>query len=359
MTARTPFRLPTPFPAVPSPPVPFPRPTRTMTVVDPVVPADQPSVADALRASRGAGVDTAFRLLALAAGLTVLVILGLITFSTTRSAWPAFVHQGASYFFSTDWRPSQGHFGILAFVYGTAVISFIGVLLAVPTSIGIALFATEVAPRRLRRTITLVMDLLASVPSVVFGLVGFYVLKPPMQTLFRWVGNTVKDVPVLHQLFGQNSAGISLLTAGIVLAIMITPIVTSVSREVFDTVPRNDKEGALALGATRSEMITGVVLPHSLGGLTGAVMLGLGRAMGETIAVTLLIGGVAPRITANLLGPSDAMPSAIARYLSEASGDFRAALIGLGVTLFVITMVVNVGSRRMVDVLDRRLKGAA
>jgi phosphate transport system permease protein len=204
------------------------------------------------------------------------------------------------------------------------------------------------------------MDLLASVPSVVFGLVGFYVLKQPLQHLYRSLGDAVADVPVLHSIFGQGSAGTSLLTAGIVLAIMITPIITSVSREVFDTVPRNDKEGALALGATRSEMINGVVIPHSLGGLTGAVMLGLGRAMGETIAVTLLIGGSArPQITANVLGASDAMPSAIARKLSEASGDFQAALIGLGVTLFVITMVINITSRRVVTRMDRRIKGAA
>lgn len=333
-----------------------------MTVVDlPTAgPGADPDVARALRSSKGAGPDRAFRALSVAAGVTVLVILALIAYSTTTKAWPAFSKYGFSYFFSTDWRPTEHRFGILGFAWGTAVISFIGVLLAVPTSIGIALFATEVAPQRLRRVITLVMDLLASVPSVVFGLVGFYVLKGPLQSFYRWLGDAVAGIPGLHQVFGQGSAGISLLTAGIVLAIMITPIVTSVSREVFDTVPRNDKEGALALGATRSEMITGVVLPHSLGGLTGAVMLGLGRAMGETIAVTLLIGASArPAITANILGAGDAMPSAIARKLPESSGDFTAALIGLGVTLFVITMLINIASRRVAGLVDRRLKGAA
>jgi phosphate transport system permease protein len=141
---------------------------------------------------------------------------------------------------------------------------------------------------------------------------------------------------------------------------MIVPIITSIVREVFQTVPINEKNGALALGATRWEMIQGVVFPHSTGGIVGAVMLGLGRAMGETIAVTLLIGGSAkPPITFNILGSSDAMPSAIARNLSEASGEFRAALIGLGVTLFVLTMLVNLGSRAAVNVLDRRMKGAA
>jgi phosphate transport system permease protein len=328
-----------------------------MTTVDPALVSDPKTVARGLHSSKGSGTDTGFRWLALGSGLLVLLILALITISTTKSAWPAFSKEGTSYFFSTTWRPTEHKFGILGFVYGTLVISLIGVVLAVPVSIGIALFSTEVAPRRLRGAITTVMDLLAAVPSVVFGLVGFYVLKKPLQDLYRRIGEDVKDIPVLHQVFGQNSAGISLLTAGIVLAIMITPIVTSVSREVFLTVPRNDKEGALALGATRSEMINGVVIPHSLGGLTGAVMLGLGRAMGETIAVTLLIGGVNPQITANLFGSSDAMPSAIARGLSEASGEYRAALIGLGVTLFVITMVVNISSRRLVGIIDRRMKG--
>ncbi|MGI8757510.1 MAG: phosphate ABC transporter permease subunit PstC [Acidimicrobiales bacterium] len=317
------------------------------------------SVAGALKSSKGATADRAFRVLALGAGILVLVILALIFISTSNQAWPAFSKYGTEYFFSTDWRPNAGKFGILGFAYGTAVISAIGVVLAVPVSIGIALFTSEVAPRRVKLAITMVIDLLASVPSVVFGLVGFYVLKVPLQRLYRSIGDSVADVPVLHNVFGQGSAGISLLTAGIVLAIMVTPIITSVSREVFATVPRNDKEGALALGATRSEMINGVVIPHSLGGLTGAVMLGLGRAMGETIAVTLLIGGVNPRITANLFGPSDAMPSAIARQLSEASGFNRSALIGLGVTLFVLTMLVNIASRQIVGRVDRRLKGAA
>ena len=317
-------------------------------------------VAHGLSSTAGAGPDRAFRGLDVAAGVTVLVILALITYSTTRSAWPAFANHGASYFFSTDWRPNSQRFGIVGFAWGTAVVSFIGVLLAVPTSIGIALFATEVAPQKLRRSITTVMDLLASVPSVVFGLVGFYVLRVPLQDVYRALGDAVAGIPGLNRIFGQGASGISLLTAGIVLAIMIIPIITTVTREVFATVPRNDKEGALALGATRWEMITGVVLPHSLGGITGAVMLGLGRAMGETIAVTLLIGGVAnPEITINVLSPGDAMPSAIARKLPEAAGDYRAALIGLGVTLFVITMVVNVSSRRIVEVVDRRLKGAA
>jgi phosphate transport system permease protein len=312
---------------------------------------------EGLDSTKGSGPDTIFRYAAFAAGLLVLVILALITFTTAQAAWPAF---SVEYFTQANWIPSEQQFGMLGFLWATLLISFIGVLLAVPVSLGIALFATEVAPRRLRRTITTVMDLLASIPSVVFGLVGFYVLKAPAQDLFRAIGDACAGIPVLNRIFGEGSAGTSILMAGIVLSIMILPIITTISREVFDTVPRNDKEGALALGATRSEMISGVVIPHSLGGLTGAVMLGLGRAMGETIAVTLLIGGVSnPPITIDVLSASDAMPSAIARYLSESAGTYRAALIGLGVTLFVITMIINVLSRKVVNVFDARIKGAA
>lgn len=315
------------------------------------------TMAQGLESTTGAAPDTAFRWTAFFAGIMVLVILAAITFTTAQAAWPAF---SVEYFTTADWRPNQQVFGILGFVWATLLISSIGIALAVPVSIGIALFATEVAPRRLRRSITTVMDLLAAIPSVVFGLVGFYVLRAPLQDLFRQVGDACADIPVLNRIFGEGSAGISILLAGLVLSIMILPIITSVSREVFDTVPRNDKEGALALGATRAEMINGVVIPHCLGGLTGAVMLGLGRAMGETIAVTLLIGGSSnPPLTINLLGASDAMPSGIARRLAESAGEYRAALIGLGVTLFVITMVVNVLSRKVVTVFDRRLKGAA
>lgn len=313
-----------------------------------------------LTTSRGEAADRSFKGLAVGAGLSVLVILALITVTITVQAWPAFSKYGTSYFFSTDWNPNAHRFGILGFVYGTVVISVIGLVLAVPISIGIALFATELAPRRLRTAITTVMDLLASVPSVVFGLVGFLALKPTLQSWYQDLARWCDGIPVLQEVFGKGSSGTSLLTAAIVLAIMVIPIITSLTREVFNTVPRNDKEGALALGATRWEMITGVVLPHSSGGITGAVMLGLGRAMGETIAVTLLIGGIArPQVTANILGPGDAMPAAIARYLNEAGGDFKAALIGLGVVLFVLTTGVNVGARRAITVLDRRLKGTA
>jgi phosphate transport system permease protein len=305
----------------------------------------------------GAVADGIFRRVTLLSGVAVLVILLLIAVTTTKQAWPAFSELGTSYFFGLEWIPSEGIYGIVPLVYGTVLVSLIAVFFAVPLSIGIALFVTELAHRRVRSSITLVIDLLAAVPSVVFGLWGFYQLIPIFQSVFNAIADAVSSIPVLNVIFAPGS-GSSFMSAGLVLALMIIPIITSVTREVFLTVPENDKSGSLALGATRWEMIKGVVIPHSTGGLTGAVMLGLGRAMGETVAVALLIGA-SPQISANLFGRGETMPAQIFRSLSEAGGLYRSALIGLGVCLFVITIVVNVSARRMVLVIDRRIKGTA
>src|SRR4029453_7735876 len=189
-------------------------------------------------------------------------------------------------------RPRPPEFGALAFVYGTLVVSAVAIFVAVPISIGIALFTTELAPRRMRAGITTVIDLLAAIPSVVFGLWAILVVAPNITPVYQGVHDFVDAVPVLGSIFGVPiNSGQSFMTAGLILAIMILPLVSSLSREVFDTVPEAEKQAALALGATRWEMIKGAVFPHSFGGLVGAVMLGLGRAMGETIAVPLAIGG--------------------------------------------------------------------
>lgn len=316
-----------------------------------------PNSGDALTTGgRGAAADKTFRLVALVAGLSVLVILGAIAVSTTQKAWPAFAKEGLAYVFTDNWNPSQEHFGALALIFGTVVVSLIAVVVAVPVSVGIALFVTEVAPRRWRKMITTVMDLLAAVPSVVFGLWGFLVLRPQLKDTYNWIADHVSSIPIVHSVFGTSLSGQSFMTAGLIVALMITPIITTVTREVFLTVPRNDKDGALALGATRWEMIKGVVLPHSTGGITGAVMLGLGRAMGETIAIALVIGA-SPQIVTNLFAQGEAMPSVIARQLNEATGDFQAALIGLGVLLFVLTIAVNLAARALVAKFDRSLKG--
>ncbi len=317
---------------------------------------ERPSLAT--QRSGGRIADEAFRLLTLFAGLAILVILVLIAVTTVNNAWPAFREAGFSFITSREWIPNEGKFGALAFIFGTAVIATIAVLIAVPVSVGIALFVTEVAPTRLRSFVVAVMDLLAVIPSVVFGLWGILVLAPNISGLYNSVSNAVDSIPVLTTVFNGTQTGRSFFTAGLILAVMITPIITSVTREVFATVPRNDKDGALALGATRWEMIKGVVFPHSIGGMVGATMLGLGRAMGETIAVALVIGST-PQIVGNVFAGGDAMPAVIANQFGEATGVHRAALIGLGVALFALTIIVNVSARSVVRRVDTRLRGLA
>jgi phosphate transport system permease protein len=230
-------------------------------------------------------------------------------------------------------------------------------VIAVPVSVGVALLLTEVVPYRWARPIVYVIDLLAVVPSVVWGLWGILVFAPWIQHIYGSIGSAVQGVPVLGALFGPPTSGASFFTAGIILAFMITPIVTSLSREVIATVPAIDREGAYALGATRLEMIRGAVWPHSKGGITGAVLLGLGRAMGETIAAALVIGSSAT-ITSHLFAPGYNMPAVIANQFGEASGEFRAALIGLGVLLFAFTIVINIIARGIVERSARRQRGA-
>jgi phosphate transport system permease protein len=311
---------------------------------------------NALKERRPLG-DRVFQILALAAGLLVLAILVLIAFSTSQQASSWFSHEGLSGVFSTTWNPATNKFGSLDFVYGTAISSLIAIIIAVPLSLGIALLLTEVVSRRWSQPIVYVIDLLAVVPSVVWGLWGIIVLAPWLQKIYTSIGSGVKGIPVLGPLFGPPVSGASFFTAGLILAFMITPIITSLSREVIATVPAIDREGAYALGATRWEMIRGAVWPHSQSGIVGAILLGLGRAMGETIAAALVIGA-SPQITSHLFAPGYSMPSVIADQFGEASGVFRAALIGLGVLLFALTIIINVIARSVVGRSTRRSRGA-
>jgi phosphate transport system permease protein len=300
--------------------------------------------------------DRSFQVLALAAGLLVLVILVLIAVSTSQQASSWFAAEGAK-IFSSSWNPAAHQFGALAVIYGTAIPAVIAIVMAVPVSVGVALLLTEVVPYRWARPIVYVIDLLAVVPSVVWGLWGILVFAPWIQHIYSSIGSGVDGVPVLGSLFGSPTSGASFFTAGIILAFMITPIVTSLSREVTATVPAIDREGAYALGATRLEVIRGVVLPHSQGGIVGAVLLGLGRAMGETIAAALVIGSSAT-ITAHLFAPGYNMPAVIANEFGEATGVFRSALMGLGVLLFIFTIIINVIARMVVQRSARRGRGA-
>jgi phosphate transport system permease protein len=320
-------------------------------------PADKAGSAGPLAQRRPLG-DRTFAIVAAAAGLLVLVILVLILVSTTQQSSSWFSKAGFSGIFSTNWDPTTNDFGAMAFVYGTVITAVIAIIIAVPVSLGIALLLTEVVPRRVARPIVLLVDLLAVVPSVVWGLWGILVLAPKLGTLYSHIASGLTGIPVLSSLFGGTSvSGFSFFTAGIILAIMIAPIVTSLSREVIATVPSIDKEGAYALGATRWEMIRGAVWPHSQGGVVGAILLGLGRAMGETIAVALVVGSSA-EITSHLFGTGYTMASVIANQFGEAFGEFRAALIGLGVLLFVLTIIINLIARGFVVRSTKRMKGA-
>jgi phosphate transport system permease protein len=326
----------------------------TVTKVDPASPAGS---ADALAHRRSIG-DRGFQLVALAAGLLVLVILVLIAVTTTQESTSWFTSAGAKGIFSTKWDPGTNSYGAMAFVYGTVISSVIAIIIACPISIGVALLLTEVLSRRWARPIVTIIDLLAVVPSVVWGLWGIIVFAPWLQHIYLDISSGVNGIPVLDSLFGgQNVQGASFFTAGIILAVMITPIITSLSREVIATVPSIDKEGAYALGATRWEMIRGAVWPHSQGGVVGATLVGLGRAMGETIAVALVIGSSAT-VTSHLFYPGYSIPSVIANQFGEAAGVMRSALIGLALFLFVLTILVNLVARGIVERSARRMRGA-
>src|ERR1700728_645801 len=325
----------------------------TVTKADPATPAGS---ANALNRRRPLG-DRGFQILALAAGLLVLVILVLITYTTAQQSTTWFSTAGFKGIFQVSFDGNT-HFGAMGVLYGTVISSVIGIIIGVPVSVGIALLLTQVVPARWARPFVYVIDLLAVVPSVVWGLWGIIVLVPWLQKIYLDIASGVKGIPVLDSLFGgSNVGGASFFTAGLILAIMITPIITSLSREVIATVPDIDKEGAYALGATRWEMIRGAVWPHSQGGVVGAILVGLGRAMGETIAAALLIGSSA-QVTSHLFAPGDSIPAAIANLFPEASGEFRSALIGLGLFLFVITILVNLVARGFVARSARRMRGA-
>ena len=324
----------------------------TVTQAGPAAPAGP---ASPLAQRRPLG-DRGFQILALACGLLVLVILVLIAFTTTQQSTSWFTTEGSK-IFSKTWNPAANQYGALAFIYGTAVTAVIAIIMAVPVSVAIALLLTQVVPYRWARPIVYVIDLLAVVPSVVWGLWGILVFAPWLQHIYNSIGSAVNGIPVLGNLFGPPVSGASFFTCGVILAFMITPIVTSLSREVIATVPAIDIEGAYALGATRWEMIRGAVWPHSQAGVVGAVLLGLGRAMGETIAVALVIGSSAT-ITSHLFAPGYNMPSVIANEFGEASGLFRAALMGMGVLLFAFTIIINIIARAVVERSGRRQRGA-
>jgi phosphate ABC transporter permease protein PstC len=280
---------------------------------------------------------------ALKYSLTVLsgLILVLIVYFFVRlvgQAKPAFAHAGVFGFaFDNNWTPSAGHFGALPLLIGTLITSTLALLIGVPVAVATALYTTELCPRRLRTPLTILVELLAAVPSVVYGLWGIFFLAPKLHGAEQWVADRLSFVPFI----GGGLVTIpNYFITGLVLAIMILPIVSAISREVMSTVPADHKEAALGLGATRWEMIRIAVLPYCRGGIVGGAMLGLGRALGETIAVTILVGD-APKLGEHLFGQGYSLAAVIANEFGEATGLHRSALFAAGLVLFVLTLIVN------------------
>jgi phosphate transport system permease protein len=303
----------------------------------------------------GAIADRAFRYVAVAAGVLVLVVLALIVWATLDNSWDWFRTEGVSGVLSLDWVPSEGKYGAGGLIIMTLMVSAIALVIAVPISVGIALFVTEVAPRRARLPIVFVIDLLAAIPSVVFGLWMLKQIAPELVSVYRDVHSAVNGIPILEDLFGDPSAsGLAIMTAGIVVAVMITPIVTAITREVFATCPQAQKEATLAMGATRWEMIRGAVFPHARSGVVAAVIIGFGRAIGETIAVALVVGA-SPTLTENLFGPGDTLASIIANQFGESSGIQRSALIGFGLVLLILTIILGSIARAVLRRANARL----
>jgi len=260
-------------------------------------------------------------------------------------ARPAFSKEGILGFaFANNWNPSAEHFGALPLVVGTLITSALALGIGVPVAVAAALYATELCPRALRSPLSVLVELLAAVPSVVYGLWGYFFLAPKLQPAEQWVADRLSFVPFI----GGGLVTIpNYFIAGLVLAIMILPIVSAISREVMATVPRDHKEAALGLGATRWEMIRMAVLPYCRSGIVGGAMLGLGRAIGETIAVTILIGD-APKLGHQLFGQGYSLAAVIANEFGEAQGVHRSALFAAGLVLFVLTFLVNGFARALV-----------
>ena len=313
------------------------------------------AIIDSRHAARQLVFERIFRSATLTAAVLVLLILGGVGVSLVHGAWPAVSHFKLSFVTREIWNPVTDEFGALGPIYGTVVTSFIAMLLAVPAGFGIALFLTELCPPLLKRPIGVAVELLAAVPSIIFGIWGLFVLAPLLQRHVQpWLIGNLGHWPGIGPLFKGPPFGIGILTASLVLAIMVLPFIAATMRDVFDTVPPMLKESGYGLGATTWEVIWKVVVPHSRVGIVGGVMLGLGRALGETMAVTFVIGN-AHRISSSILAPGTTISSAIANEFTEAVGDlYTSSLIALGLLLFLITFAVIAAAQAMLRRLERR-----
>jgi phosphate transport system permease protein len=302
--------------------------------------------------------DKRFRLVTEASALVVIVIFLGVLISLGVGAVPAFKAFGWRFFYTQSWNPVTERFGALASIYGTIITSFAAMLIAVPVGIGIAIFLTEICPRPLRRPIGIAIELLAGIPSIIYGIWGLFVFAPWFQEHIQpWVVDATANVPVLQDVFAGPPYGIGIFTAGLILSIMVLPFISAVTRDVFETVPHMLKEAGYGLGCTDWEVLWRIVLPYARSGVVGGAMLALGRALGETMAVTFVIGN-AHHIGASLFAPGTTISATIANEFTEAVGDiYLSALIALGLILFLITFVVLASAQLMLRALERRAGG--
>ena len=300
--------------------------------------------------SSGESPDRIFKFVITGCGIAVLGVLVLIVYQLiwrSTLSWHSF---GFRFFASSEWDPVNEQFGALPFIYGTVVSSILALIIAVPLAVGVAVFTTEMCPKALRGPLSFFVELLAAIPSIIYGLWAFFVLVPLLSGYIQpflaktlgWTG-----------FFSGPHYGISMLAAGIILAVMIIPIISSITREVLMVVPQQQREGVLALGATRWEMIRVGVLRNARAGIVGGIILGLGRALGETMAVTMVIG-LRPDISKSLFAPASTMASVLANEFSEATGDkYLSALVEIGLALFLVTIIVNALARLLVWTVTR------
>ncbi len=336
------------FPALPRPDMPAPQPIEATKVSD--LGGAGRQAAPLLRGASGETGDQVFKFAMLLCGLAVLAMLALIVYELVLRSGPSWHAFGFKFFAGHDWDPVNERFGALPFVYGTLVSSFLALLIAVPLAVGVAVFTTEMCPAALRGPLSFFVELLAAIPSVVYGLWAIFVLVP---ILSNYVQPFLSRTLGWTGLFVGPPYGISMLAAGIILAIMIVPIISSITREVLLVVPQQQREAALALGATRWEMIRIAVLRNARAGIMGGIILGLGRALGETMAVTMVIGN-RPEIAKSLFAPGYTMASVLANEFSEATGDvYLSALIEIGLALFLVTIMVNALARLLVWTVTR------
>ena len=294
--------------------------------------------------------DWLFRALVYGAGLTLLAVMVLLIIELVDGAWLSIKDSGIDFFITSRWDPVRGIFGALPLIYGTFVTSILALVLAVPISVGTAIFLAETGPRWLRAPVSYLVEIIAAVPSVIIGLWGLFVVVPVIRDPVQKVlGGNLGFIPI----FDGPPYGLGFFTAGVLLAIMITPIITAVTRDVFLAVPNGQREAMLALGATRWEVISGAVIPYARSGMIGAVILGFGRALGETMAVLMVIGNN-PQITTSLFDLGANIPSIIASEFAEAtSALYVSALIEAAIVLLVISLLVNILARVLVGTLVR------